>query len=64
MLSKLFYNNFMSTPALSLVVNLIFGSAGKFIFHFVKKSELLLLKALRQVSLRAAISPLSVKNIS
>lgn len=37
----------MSTPALSLVTSLIIGSVGKFRFHFIAKSELLLLKDLK-----------------
>lgn len=44
MFSKLSCNDFISTPALSLVVSLIFGSVGKFRFHFIGKSEIVLLK--------------------
>lgn len=48
MFSKLSYNDFMSTPAPSLVVSLILGSVGKFRFHFIGKSEILLLKDLKE----------------
>lgn len=47
MFSKLSYNDFMSTSGLSLVISLIFGRVGKFRFHFIGKSELLLLKDLK-----------------